>query len=146
MFAFEPLCILTAGSLLPCCTCHSLHSPSSVFRKQSSNPEERPTTPSRQAEAEAAVVEMQSDASVWPVNCFCMKCGNINIPVRASLHSVQLAVLTHLDFDLLMIPTQACATGGRCSLSHGGVHSFDCKSEVKVLWKFCDSSLRDFLL
>lgn len=61
-----------------------------------------------------------------------MKFDNINIPVRASLNNVQLAVLSHLDFDLSTIPTKACPTGGRCSLSHGGVWSFDCKSEVMV--------------
>lgn len=61
-----------------------------------------------------------------------MKSDNINVPVRASLNNVQLAVLSHLGFDMSMIPTKACPTGGKCSLSHGGVQSFDCKSEIML--------------
>lgn len=110
---------------------HTQHSHSSVFKKQHSNTEERGITPFRQVEVEAAVAEMQSDASVWPEDCFCMKFDNINVPVRASLNNVQLAVLSHLGFDL-SIPTKACPAGGICSLSHGGVQSFDCKSEIML--------------
>lgn len=111
---------------------HTQHSHSSVFKKQHSNGEGRAVTPFRQVEVEAAVAEMQSDASVWPEDCFCMKFGNISVPVRASLNNVQLAVLSHLGFDLSMIPTKACPTGGRCSLSHGGVQRFDYKSEIML--------------
>lgn len=61
-----------------------------------------------------------------------MKSDNINVPVRASLNNMQLAVLSHLGFGLSMIPTEGCPTGGRCSLSHGGVQTFDCKSEIML--------------
>lgn len=79
--------------------CHTLHSRSSVFKKQHSNAEEGGITPFRQVEVEAAVAEMRNDASVWPEDCFCMKFDSINIPVRVSLNNVQLAVLSHLGFD-----------------------------------------------
>jgi len=75
---------------------------------------------------------MQSDASVWLKDCFCMKSDSMNVPVRASLNNTQLAILSHLDFDLSVIPTKACPTGGKCSVSHGGVQRFDCKSAVML--------------
>lgn len=71
---------------------HTLRSHSSVFKKQHSNVEERGITPFRQDDIEAAAAEMQSEASVWPEDCFCMKFDSINIPVRASSDNVQLAV------------------------------------------------------
>lgn len=64
-----------------------------------------------------------------------MKSDSVNVSVRASLNHVQLAVISRLGFDLSLIPTKACPTGGRCSVSHGGVQRFDFKPEKKKVLK-----------